>query len=113
IPGGRQEYLSQDTMSPDMLVRFNASVDTAQGIITWQFTSIDPLTGDLPVFEGFLPPNVSKPDGEGGVSFSIRPWSFLPDASKFENRASIYFDQNEPIATNTWVNTLDILPPSS
>lgn len=113
VPKGRKQFVLEDSVRPDMRVRINAELDTAKGIVTWQFTSIDKFTRDLPVFEGFLPPNVNKPEGEGSGSFSILPKLPLSDGAVFNNRASIVFDDNPAIATNTWQNIVDILPPSS
>jgi hypothetical protein len=113
VPKGRKQFVLEDSVRPDMRVRVNAELDSIKGIVTWQFTSIDKVTGDLPVFEGFLPPNVNKPEGEGSGSFSILPRLPLSDGAVFINRASIVFDDNPAIATNTWQNIVDILPPSS
>ena len=44
----------------------------------------------------------------GFVSYSIKRKTTLPEGTKITNSASIYFDFNEPIITNTTVNTLDI-----
>ena len=113
VPAGRKEFVFEDSLSPLMRVRVNAQLDEAKGIVTWQFTAIDPATGDIPVFEGFLPPNVLKPEGEGGVSYTVQPWPTLQDGDVITNRASIIFDSNDPIITNTWVNIIDIKAPSS
>jgi hypothetical protein len=47
------------------------------------------------------------------VSYSVRPLSGLPSNTTIESRATIVFDLNEPIVTNTWVNTTDDVPPAS
>lgn len=115
VPKGRKEFVIDRSLvsAHPMRVRINARIDTATGIIFWQFTAIDPATDDVPVLDGFLPPNKNKPEGEGSVSYTVNPISSLPDGTVFTNRASIIFDQNAPILTNTWQNILDILPPSS
>jgi hypothetical protein len=113
VPKGRQEFVLQDSLSPVMKVRINGSLEKSTGIVSWQFTAIDPATGDIPVFEGFLPPNKKMPEGEGSVSFTILPKQSLADGAVIRNRASIIFDQNEPILTNTWQNIVDALPPVS
>ncbi len=44
----------------------------------------------------------------GYISFSIRPKPGLPDGTRLENRAGIYFDQNTVVLTNTtWVTLSD------
>jgi hypothetical protein len=113
VPKGRQQFVFEDSLSPSMHVRVNARLDTLKGIVTWQFTAIDPITKDIPVFEGFLNPNVNKPEGEGSGSFTIKPKLPIVDGAIFKSRASIIFDGNEPILTNTWQNIVDVLPPSS
>ena len=109
LPGGRKQFvIERDVVDQPLRVRINGSLDTASGIVEWQFTSIDTITKELPVFDGFLPPNVAKPQGEGSVSFSVKPISFLNDGTVFTNRASIIFDDNAPILTNIWQNILDM-----
>ncbi len=44
----------------------------------------------------------------GFVSFYIKQKKNLADGTVFNNRAAIYFDFNEPVITNTTVNTLDL-----
>ncbi|MEL6675602.1 MAG: T9SS type A sorting domain-containing protein [Bacteroidota bacterium] len=104
-------------MSPQqpILLRINAVLDTATGIANWTFTSLDPITMQLTPdpFAGFLPPNVNAPEGEGSVSYSVALKDSLPHLTKVQNKAAIYFDFNEPIITNTWTNTLDLIPPQS
>jgi DUF971 family protein len=113
VPKGRQEFVLDDSLSPTMRVRINGRLNQSSGIVSWQYTAIDPSTGDLPVFEGFLPPNTIMPEGEGSVSYTLLPKQTLADGTVIKNRASIIFDQNEPILTNTWQNIVDALPPSS
>ena len=114
LPKARKQFVIERSVpgSP-VKVRMNGSIDTTTGVIEWQFTSIDSITNNFPVFDGFLPPNVTKPDGEGSVSFSVNPISSLTDGTVFRNKASIIFDRNAPIQTNTWINTLDIGRPAS
>lgn len=113
VPKGRKQFMMERSLAPyiNMNVRINAALDTATGIVFWQFTAIDPQTGDLPDFDGFLPPNTDAPSGEGGVSYTIAPKKGLPDGIQFRSRASIVFDSNEPILTNTWQNTIDAVKP--
>ena len=48
----------------------------------------------------------------GFVSFSISPKNNLPDGTIITNEVGIYFDLNEPVITNTTLNTIrDILQP--
>ena len=57
--------------------------------------------------EIFLPDsNVNEPASNGYVNYSIRADAGLPIGSVIENTAAIYFDFNEPVITNTTVNTI-------
>ena len=58
-------------------------------------------------------PNIMLPDSgtdyeasQGHVSYSIQLKDNLPLGTKLKNTAEIYFDFNEPIITNTTVNTI-------
>lgn len=119
IPVGLSEYFSIDTLrragKPDLLVKTDAKLDTAKGILTWRFISLDPKTRELTddPLDGFLPPNITSPQGEGFVSYSIKPKAGLPHGTEIRNKASIYFDNNEPIVTNEFLNTLDKISPES
>ena len=113
IPKSRKQFVIERHLTGNINVRINGELDTVKGIISWQFTAIDTNTKDLPVFEGFLPPNVSKPEGEGSCSYSVMPKLPVLDGTVYTNRASIVFDDNEPILTNTWKNIADVLPPTS
>ncbi|MEM1319261.1 MAG: T9SS type A sorting domain-containing protein [Bacteroidota bacterium] len=55
----------------------------------------------------FLPDSTSDLEGsQGYVSFAIRPFEGLPEQTPVHNTASIYFDLNPPIVTNTTQNIL-------
>ena len=69
--------------------------------ISWDITGIE------------LPPNVNAPEGEGFVSFSVDLLPGLADGTKVKNQATIIFDKNAPIVTNEYVNTIDLLPPTT
>lgn len=116
-PAGLQSYTETVDLRPanNLLVRIEASLNPSTAVLTWRFTSLDPITG-LPTTDpdaGFLPPNVSAPQGQGGVFFTVASRSGLPDGTIIGNHASIVFDTNAPIVTNTWTNTIDNTPPTS
>src|SRR5690606_31661427 len=115
VPKRRKEFVLDLDPVPGrpLRVRINAALDTLTGIIEWQFFSVDPQTGDLPVLDGFLPPNVNFPEGEGSVSYSVNLREDIGNGVVVRNRASIIFDENEPILTNIWQNTTDLLAPQS
>lgn len=113
VPKARQQFVMEIELDATMKVRINGELNLNNGVISWQFTAIDPLTGDLPIFEGFLPPNVNKPEGEGSVAYTVQTRKNLPHGTLLVNRANIIFDDNKPIITNTWTNLIDTTAPTS
>jgi hypothetical protein len=53
--------------------------------------------------------SANEPESHGFVVYRIRVLPNLPDQTQINNTAAIYFDFNEPIITNTTVNTIDYL----
>ena len=54
-----------------------------------------------------LPTQASNPMGSNGMfTYTIHIKPYLPVGTQFKNNASIYFDYNSPIKTNTTLNTL-------
>ncbi|MEM1322653.1 MAG: T9SS type A sorting domain-containing protein [Bacteroidota bacterium] len=113
----------------DYLIRFqNTGTDTAFNVVI--VDTLSPLldqativpgvsshayTFDYPeaniirfVFDNIMLPdsNVNEPASNGFVKFSIDMQPDLPDDSRIENSAAIYFDFNEPIITNTTFLTI-------
>jgi hypothetical protein len=97
-----------DTLGPQLdptSIRLGATshdgwdVSIDGNIITWDIVGIE------------LPPNVTPPEGEGFVSFSVNTVPGLGSGDAVANRAEITFDLNEPILTNTHVNVLDYEAP--
>jgi PKD repeat protein len=99
----------------NLSVRIDAQLDTATGILKWRFLSLDPATREMLTdpLDGFLPPNVTSPEGQGFVSYTIQPKTALAHNTRIRNKAAIHFDNNPPIITNEFVNTVDILSPVS
>jgi hypothetical protein len=60
-----------------------------------------------------LPPNVNAPEGEGYVSFSVDLKPDLKNGTQVKNKAAIRFDYNDVIETNEYVNTLDLVAPTT
>jgi PKD repeat protein len=96
-------------------LRAEGRMDTSVGRMDWHFTSLDTVSMDVVTNPslGFLPPNVSAPEGEGFISFSVRPKPTLQHLQVISNTSSITFDNNTPISTNTWINTIDTVKPAS
>lgn len=98
-----------------------AGVDFTKNELFWFLRSIDPATGKTPTdpLKGFLPVNDTNKivgtlgKGEGFVRFSILPSSNVLTQDSIQAQASIVFDVNEEVLTNTWKNTIDAFPPTS
>jgi PKD repeat protein len=117
-PGIKMKQFSMDIdLRPglELITRVSGKLDTLTGIVKWEFLSLNPVTMNLEEdpFLGFLPPNVTSPEGEGFVSFSVGLKDELGTGDEIRNQASIVFDANEPIITNEYLNTLDMDAPQS
>jgi hypothetical protein len=77
--------------------------------------SVDPTTGGLPAnpLAGFLPPNNAANAGSGYVTFSVMPNQGLANGATINNQASIVFDANAAIGTNSVTNTIVSVYPTS
>lgn len=84
-----------DWTSFEMLYASHAySVQMQDGYLIWTFNEI------------MLPDsNSNEPESHGHIVFRIKPIADKPVGTIFENTAYIYFDFNEPIITNTAINT--------
>jgi hypothetical protein len=101
--------------SEDVIVKVEGNLNKTTGVVTWVFTSLDPLTMEptLDPIAGFLPPNNNTGRGQGYVYYSINPLSNLQTGQSIKNLASIIFDNNKPIITNIYENIIDKIKPSS
>ncbi|MGB8169542.1 MAG: carboxypeptidase regulatory-like domain-containing protein [Chthoniobacteraceae bacterium] len=118
VPENRAFYSTRIdlTATRGVFLDVSAGIDVSTGQAFWQFTSIDPATGDVPAdpLKGFLPPNVTGPEGEGFVNYTVRPKAATPTGARIDAAATIVFDINAPIDTPAIFNTIDSgLPTSS
>ncbi len=117
VPEGLNSFSTQfdDTAVSGLLVNITADLNLATGLVTWTFTSLDPDTGDLPEDPeaGFLPPNVTGPQGEAFVTYSVRGQSGLLTGTRIDALATIVFDTEAPLATAAIFNTIDAGAPTS
>jgi hypothetical protein len=92
-----------------------AGVDVAAREAFWTLTTIDPVTGGIPIDPdvGFLPVNTNSPIGEGFANFSVLPRQNLGTGVEVAEAAVIVFDNQPPIATPAWTNRLQYGAPSS
>ncbi|MFI5379361.1 MAG: CARDB domain-containing protein, partial [Tepidisphaerales bacterium] len=92
-----------------------AGINVATHQAFWTFTAIDPATGERPVnpLLGFLPPDVTPPNGEGYVTYTVAPVAGAPTGTVVPAQATVVFDTNAPIDTPTITDTLDRGAPTS
>ncbi|GEM_PF-2861674 len=98
----------------DIIVRVSGQFSPETGVARWAFLSLDKNGGEIDDPDlGFLLPNDDSGRGEGFVSFSIDHKANPANKSTISNKATIIFDANKPIVTNTYVNTFDTDYPTS
>jgi subtilase family serine protease len=118
VPENRAFFQQRVQLGPDLgnlMADISAGVDLATGTVTWTLTAIDPATGEQPngAGLGLLPPNNESNDGQGFITFTVRPKSTAATGSVISNGATITFDTEAPINTNVVSNTLDAEAPAS
>ncbi len=119
VPDGLKEYQTrveyQNQDGSPLLVDASGRLDLVSGLVTWTFRSLDPNTGELPngAFDGFLPVNDASGRGDGFINYLVYPKTGLATGTPIDAQASIVFDINAPLETNTFVNTIDDGPPTS
>ncbi len=93
----------------NIIVQVHGKLEVASGVVSWDFHSLDRITLELTEDPdlGFLPPNTTSPEGEGNVTFSCKLKNTVVHGDVISNRASIIFDLNAPILTNTFTNIID------
>lgn len=99
----------------NLILKIQANLNDTTGIFITEFTSLDPRTMKLTedAVLGFLPPNKTTPEGEGGIYYTVKAKADLANKTEIKNRAYIYFDENAVIPTPIWSNTIDILAPDT
>ena len=78
---------------------YNWTMERKGNVLRWYIEGIE------------LPPNVTPPQGEGFVSFSVKLKDNVNSGETIKNNATIVFDENPAITTNTWVNIIDTIAP--
>ncbi|NQU84507.1 MAG: T9SS type A sorting domain-containing protein, partial [Mariniphaga sp.] len=113
LPGSTEFLKSASLEHLGVDARITVSSNENTGSLNCIIRSFDPDTDEEieDPFVGVLPPNVTSPEGEGSVSFRL----FLKEEPQhnqvIKNKAIIYFDGNEPIITNEYINTFDLQAP--
>ena len=98
----------------EIQVRVSGQFDPETGVVHWNFVSLQKNGNELEdIMLGFLAPNNDDHVGEGYVSFTINHKPDPEGGSTVSNEATIIFDANEAIKTNTFTNTFDTDYPTS
>lgn len=98
----------------EIMVRVSAEFDAKTGEVNWSMISLKKNGDEIDDPDlGYLLPNNDNHDGEGFVSFNIEHKPNPANGSTISNKATIVFDANNPIETNTFVNTFDTDYPTS
>jgi RHS repeat-associated protein len=117
VPAGSIFYSTRIDVRATLhvFVDVTGTFDVTTGLARWVFNSLDPHTLDVPddPLAGFLPPNQSAPEGEGFVSYTVSPRASLGTGTVIRARGTVIFDDNAPVDTPEWPNTIDALPPTS
>lgn len=77
----------------------NYSVEIQDHQMTWIFPAI-----------GLADSTSDEPASHGALEYTVRPKTDAPDGAVIQNTASIYFDFNPAVLTNTVQNTIDSPP---
>lgn len=100
-----------------LFVDVTAGYDQVNNIAFWEFQSIDPISLLPPSdpLKGFLLlKDTARPAyGNGFVNFSMKPVQSAVTLDTIGAKASIVFDGNDTIPTNTHTNTIDAFAPAS
>ncbi|MBQ7571214.1 MAG: LamG domain-containing protein, partial [Bacteroidaceae bacterium] len=118
VGGSKTQEFTRDVQykvnGQDIIVRVSGQFSPATGVARWAFLSLSKDGGEIDDPDlGFLLPNNDNHDGEGFVGFTIEHKKNPANGSTVSNKATIVFDANEPIVTNTYVNTFDTDYPTS
>jgi hypothetical protein len=98
----------------ELEAHIDVGVDLGTGRLSARLVAIDPDVGLPPSVEyGLLPPETEERTGrgQGHIAYVIRPKAGSPNGTVIANKASIVFDGNPAIETNTVTNTIGV-PPS-
>ncbi|HSF88387.1 MAG TPA: hypothetical protein VLA46_03160, partial [Saprospiraceae bacterium] len=118
VPTNATFYQQRVDYSEDLgfMLDVTAGLDVPNNRFFWLLETIDPLTGQPPTdpTAGFLPVNDTLTgSGEGFILFSCAPKNSTLTGETIDHQAAIVFDINDPLLTNTWINTVDAFAPAS
>lgn len=119
IPAGTSAYYQRLDCrdSLNIFVDITAGFDVVNNQIFWLLQSIDPVTLQTPIepLTGLLllQDSANPTYGHGFANFTIKPRTTAITLDTIAALADIIFDQNDAIATNVEVNTIDAVAPTS
>jgi hypothetical protein len=117
VPQGRKEHYEIIDLRPEIpnLLKFTASFDESTGIAEAHFATLDTIILELTsnALEGFLPPNLTHPEGQGFVAFRLDNADDLQAGDLITNTAEIIFDYNDAIITSPWDLYFDDIAPTA
>lgn len=118
VPDNRAFYQTRIQLGADLgniLCDISAGLDIMTGQVRWTLTAIDPNTGEQPSsgLLGILPPNNDSGVGQGYVKYEIMPMTGAGTGTVISAQATITFDVEQPILTNTATNAVEAHAPSS
>jgi hypothetical protein len=117
IPKQRMDHYEVIDLRPELpnLLKYTAHFDPITGVATARFETLDTLTLALTTdpLQGFLPPNVTHPQGQGYVAFRVRSSEEVEAGDLISNEATIVFDENAAIVTAPWLLWYDDMAPQS
>jgi RHS repeat-associated protein len=104
VPPNSQHYQTTVPMTfngKTFDVDVQVGINLATGLITAEFSSIDPTTQLPPdVLTGFLPPEDGTGRGMGHISYTVLPLAGLPTGTQIRNVANVSFDEEQIVATD-------------
>ena len=113
---GEKSFVKTIDLRPQInaLAQLECDYSVQTGVARWTFTSLDPMTMEPTddIMQGVLPVNYDGTSGIGNVTYTVDLLRTFPDGTEVANSASIIFDNNDPIVTPVWVNTVDAVRPT-
>jgi hypothetical protein len=108
VPVPTNEVDTTIDLRPQENAEVHVTGSVTAGTLKVELEAIDPDTLQPPEDPdvGVLSPNVDPPGGEGRLLFTVAPRALFSGAT-ISNKATIRFDQNAPIETNTGTNVVD------
>jgi len=120
VPAGLTHYQTtvsyQNADGTSLNVQVTLDFNVATGLLTVNFVSLDPLTGQAPtgVFDGFLyPESESAVASDGYVQYTVQPRVGLTTGTTINQQAAVVFDTNAALKTAVVTNIIDATPPTS